>query len=492
MSESLNTTCEAGWQEHSSTLQASQLAYENLSVGWREKSSALQETQLANENLAAELQEKTIALQASQRANEDLTASLREESSALRSRQLAYDKLTAELQEKSSALQASQLAHEHLVAKFEENSSTLHSIKLANEKLTAELQVKCSDLRVSKVAKEARQASQLANKMLIAELAMFEEKISAPGLFTARNSLRYSVAYVSPPGPAKVDTAKVVVKTNPIIGAFKTSDVRSSQKTRQKVSKTISFANQYAKIPGLVVGLTAVDIFHDINIRVNAYPSEIRGDHFKINLDSWDDTKLHGAACAWLAIEADDVDFQYGSYHTSEDHSWPKAPLHNTRKITFKRKYTATPNVVVWLNVLDLGHVTNWRINSFATDVTATGFTIHIDTWDDTKLYSAVASWVAYPTNRPEVACGRFSTLDTRSPGQPQLYNSGFAAFETGVFEKPPRMFLALNSLDISCRQNMRLLVKAENVSATGMTWHLNAWSDTTLHSAGASFIAFR
>lgn len=245
-------------------------------------------------------------------------------------------------------------------------------------------------------------------------------------------------------------------------------------------------------IPGIVVGLTLVDICNKTTVRVKGYASEIQLTGFKINLDSWSDTKLHGAACAWLEIEADDLDFQYGSYHTIEHYHWSKTPSQNTRKITFKRAYSSAPQVVVWLNLFDLGPQVDWRVKTFATDVTTTGFTLHIDTWSDTKLMWTMASWMAYPTDRPGVASGSFSTRDIRSSGQPQVYNSAFEPFASGVFEKPPRVFLALNSLEIDHGQNLRLKVSADNVSAAGMTWHLDTWLNTTLLSAGASYIAFR
>lgn len=285
--------------------------------------------------------------------------------------------------------------------------------------------------------------------------------------------------------PSKINTVKDVAETNPTIGTFNTYESGSS-------SKLVSFANKYTMVPGLVVGLTLLDVDAAANVRVNAYPNEIQREHFKINVSSWNDTRLYGAACAWLAIKADDMDFQYGSYHTIEDHDWRETPHHNTRKITFKRQYPAAPKVVVWLNVIDLGCRENFRIKTFATDVTTTGFIIHIDTWSDTRLYSAMASWVAYPTVRSGVASGSFSTMDIRSSGQEQVYNSAYESFGKGVFEKPPRLFLALNALDIDRRATMRVMVKADNVSAAGMTWHLDSWRDSSMYSAGASYIALR
>lgn len=245
-------------------------------------------------------------------------------------------------------------------------------------------------------------------------------------------------------------------------------------------------------VPGVVVGLTLVDISNKTTVRVSGYASAIRLDCFEINLDSWSDTTLHGAACDWLEIEADDLDFQYGSYHTIEHYHWSKTPTQNTQKITFKRAYPSGPKVVVWLNLFDMSKEVDWRVKTFATDVTATGFNLHIDTWSDTKLMWTMASWIAYPTDRPGLASGSFSTRDIRSPGRPQQYNSAFEPYPSGVFEEPPRVFLALNSLEMDHTRNLRLKVTADNVTATGMTWHLDTWMDTTLGSAGASYIAFR
>lgn len=285
---------------------------------------------------------------------------------------------------------------------------------------------------------------------------------------------------------------KAVAKKNPAIGTFHTNELRSWKEVWQKTSKVVSFANKYSAPPNLVVGLTAVDVGRNANVRVRSSTSGVQHDRFEIHLDSWEETTLYGAGCAWLELEATESDFQYGSYHTIEDHPWTQPQIHNTRNITFARAYPAVPKVVVWLSCIDLSSGKNWRIKTFATDVSAVGFTIHIDTWADSVLYTAVASWVAYSADREGVVSGSFSTLDSRSWTQPQMRNSGHEGFKGGVFEKPPRMFLAINSLDIDCGQNLRLAVTADHVSASGMMWHLDSWEDTIMYSAGASYIALR
>lgn len=281
-------------------------------------------------------------------------------------------------------------------------------------------------------------------------------------------------------------------KNTLIIGRFHTSEVRSSKDVRHETSKLITFDPSYAMVPGIVIGLTSLDIDRDTISRVSAFASEIQCQGFKMHIDSWIDTKPYGAGCSWLQVEADDLDFQYGIYNTLEDHPSSVQQKCNTRQIKFKRAYARPPRVVVWLTSFAVGSGSSSRIRSFATGVTEVGFTIHIDTWADSRLYRAAASWIAYPQDRAGIASGSFSVNDLHSWTDPQLYNSAYEPFGIGIFDQPPRTFVALNMLDVSRDQNMRVDLHVDNVSAAGMSWHLNTLDTTILYSAGASYVAFR
>lgn len=281
------------------------------------------------------------------------------------------------------------------------------------------------------------------------------------------------------------------MKANPFIGTFKTSSVWSDPKIGGKTCKTVSFENRYKMIPGILVGLTFVDIHYKATVRLSGLASALQVNSVGINLDSWGESKLYAAACNWLEIAADDLDFQYGSYHTIGHHHRGDTPVQNRRSIVFKRAYTSTPKVLVWLNVLDMSNEACWRVKTYATDVTPSGFALHIDSWAESKLMSSMASWIAYQADRPALFGGAFSTLDRRTSGLSQLYTSAFEPFPKGVFQTPPRIFFAINSLEISHKHNMRLKVTVDNVGVDGMSWHLDTWMDTLLFSAGATYIAF-
>lgn len=233
-----------------------------------------------------------------------------------------------------------------------------------------------------------------------------------------------------------------------------------------------------------------MDLDKDRTIRVKTYASDVQTDRFNIHINTWQDSVLYTAACTWLEVEATDPDFQFGEFNTLDDHHWTKPQTLTTRLINFPRRYPVPPKVVVWLTAFDMKHDKNWRVKTFATNITATSFTIHIDTWADTVLYSAVASWIAYPADKPNIFSGSFNTMDVRRWDSPQLQNSAYVQFGRNVFSKPPRTMLAINWIDISQEQNLRLEVKSSAVTVDGMCWHLNSWADTILYSAGGSYIA--
>jgi hypothetical protein len=136
-----------------------------------------------------------------------------------------------------------------------------------------------------------------------------------------------------------------------------------------------------------------------------------------------------------------------------------------------------------------MSNADNWRCKVYATEITAQSFVIHIDTWASTILHSATASWIAHDSNLPNISSGSFNTMDLRPWYIPKRKNKGMATFEK-TFESIPRVFAALNWLDISNKTNLRLKLDISDVSAKGLTWKLDTWDRTVLYSAGASYIA--
>lgn len=164
--------------------------------------------------------------------------------------------------------------------------------------------------------------------------------------------------------------------------------------------------------------------------------------------------------------------------------------MNTAHQITFARPYTAAPKVVIWLKDLDMAKGKNKRVAAFATNITPTGFTININTWGDSILYSGAASWIAYPSNKAGVTSGTYNTLDVHPSDRPQQYTEGKVDFPRGMFSTLPNLLVAFNGFDFAGNANLRANLGA-GFSKDGMTWSLKTRDDSTMYSAGASYIAF-
>jgi hypothetical protein len=268
---------------------------------------------------------------------------------------------------------------------------------------------------------------------------------------------------------------------------FNTMDVRPHDQPQQENYKVLSMSTNPAGFP---IGLTYLDIDGHSDIRIKAFAELVTPDQVKIHLDTSADSVLYSAGCTWLTTYANDRDFQFGEFSTTDDHPFDKPQPQTSRKITFPKPFHGKPpNVIVWLNEFHMSNGANWRCKAYVTNITADSFVIHIDSWASTTLYSATASWIAYPSNRPNIASGSFNTMDVRPWYIPKKKNKGRTEFHR-TFESIPRVFAALNWLDIENKTNLRLKLEIGDVSAKGLNWRLDTWGDTILYSAGASYVA--
>ncbi|EJD33907.1 hypothetical protein AURDEDRAFT_177027 [Auricularia subglabra TFB-10046 SS5] len=294
---------------------------------------------------------------------------------------------------------------------------------------------------------------------------------------------------------AKVAFASIVLVAGTalglVYGTFDTQEVRPWDVPGQQAAKLVTFPVVYAAPPSVAVGLTGLDVSNGANIRVSASATNITRTSAYMRLDTWADTRLYSAASVWFTISPDNLYYQTGQFATTDDHPWYEPRQNTSRRITFARPYAAPPRVVVWLNFIDMDHSRNWRVSATATAVTATGFTLNLDTWADSILYTAGATWVAYPSELTGIWSGVYSTGDVRSWNPPQLVTNGTVVFPAGTFQRDPTVLSALNYLDVGYTANLRMRANVDPVSHTGMTWHFDSWADSVIYSAGASYIAF-
>lgn len=83
-----------------------------------------------------------------------------------------------------------------------------------------------------------------------------------------------------------------------------------------------------------------------------------------------------------------------GKYSTTQTRPWYPPVAINRTAISFDPIYDAEPKITIGLTQLDMDHSNNYRIQASATTVTNKGFDLNLDSWADTKLYAAGATWL--------------------------------------------------------------------------------------------------
>jgi len=273
-------------------------------------------------------------------------------------------------------------------------------------------------------------------------------------------------------------------------GSWKTQEVRLWDNPQKTTTKEVIFGRPFVAPPRLPLGFNALDLSRHANIRVTANAQNITKEGFTASLNTWADSILYSTGASWLELAPGYLEFQNGEFSTRDDHPGNKPQKETSRRIYFAHPFITPPKVIVFLKHLDMTKDKNWRVATKVSDIDANGFNIHINTWGDSILYGATAGWIAYPEDRPYVFSCTASTGDIRHWSKPQHLNSKSIGFDGVQFWRTPSVFIAINSLDFGNRANLRVKVKAKNVTATGLTWHMKSWGDSIFYSGGISILA--
>ncbi|MCP5085920.1 MAG: hypothetical protein GY952_03815 [Rhodobacteraceae bacterium] len=63
--------------------------------------------------------------------------------------------------------------------------------------------------------------------------------------------------------------------------------------------------------------------------------------------------------------------------------------------VVFSEPFKSAPSVFVTLEMLDVNHKSNHRVETVAQNITEAGFEVSFKTWGDTRVARAVAVWMA-------------------------------------------------------------------------------------------------
>lgn len=143
--------------------------------------------------------------------------------------------------------------------------------------------------------------------------------------------------------------------------------------------------------------------------------------------------------------------------------------------------------LVSTLNQIDMDHNRNIRVyaKSELTSETEGKIKNTLGSWGDSRLYGAAMSWV--DISRLQVTQGvQKGSVDAVAKAAQSKIRVTFPA----TYRETPSVQMFLTGLDMGAGHNFRIQVYAKNIDKAGFDAHIEAWDDTVLYGATASWIA--
>ncbi|KAH9059431.1 hypothetical protein EDB83DRAFT_932312 [Lactarius deliciosus] len=162
-------------------------------------------------------------------------------------------------------------------------------------------------------------------------------------------------------------------------------------------SVRINFERPFITPPKVVVFFNSIDLDRNRTWRVKTTATDIDVKGFTLNIETWSDTTFYAARACWIAYPEDHEHVFSRSVNTMDVRPWDRPQPKQSNEIGFNAvEFWRNPSVFIALNYLDIDHRANLRVNVYVDSVSTTGLTWHIDSWDNTTLYSAGATIIAF------------------------------------------------------------------------------------------------
>ncbi|KAH8978377.1 hypothetical protein EDB86DRAFT_2816114 [Lactarius hatsudake] len=165
-------------------------------------------------------------------------------------------------------------------------------------------------------------------------------------------------------------------------------------------SVRIDFERPFVTPPKVVVVFfNRIEFDKDHNWRVVTTASNIDAKGFTLNIETWSDTVLYAAQTCWIAYPEDRERIFSTSVSTMDIRPWDQQQLEHSGEISFTSssvEFFKKPSAFIALNHLDVDCKADLRINAYVDPITTTRLVWHIDSWDDTVLYAAGATIIAF------------------------------------------------------------------------------------------------
>jgi H-type lectin domain len=278
------------------------------------------------------------------------------------------------------------------------------------------------------------------------------------------------------------------------VGVWKTNHIADTTHVGNKDSREIYFASASEdESPHVPVGFKSLSISDEIDeeesihriddeepthrIGGKTYASDIYNDKFTLHIDSLPHTKLYNGAAMWFKYVSTDPDIQYGVVFVNNGTN-PNTSA--AKRITFGEPYATEPKVFVCIGGFEIS--VEWYIHVHATDIDASGFTLHVDPRGAAAVHWAQVTWVSFSANRMDMTTGTFGSME----------NGNFNGHVTLTPALPgsAEVFYAISMFDSETMGNLGINMDMSDISPSGFDWNIRESGSGKNNDVGGSYLA--
>ncbi|KAK0276339.1 hypothetical protein LTR35_010664 [Friedmanniomyces endolithicus] len=182
--------------------------------------------------------------------------------------------------------------------------------------------------------------------------------------------------------PRAATTRKLAVQTEPV---------------PRKYAKRFDFPQPFKEPVEVVCWLNRLDMTsgRDRDYKIRAFADEGDEEGFTAHLNTWDNGELHGAAMCWIAFPKLKPHVDSGRFTTTDVRKRTDPRPKTSSRVKFKQRFAVVPTVLTALSMLDTAGNADLRVRVSVSEVSREGFRWTLETWGDSTLYAAGASWIA-------------------------------------------------------------------------------------------------
>lgn len=181
--------------------------------------------------------------------------------------------------------------------------------------------------------------------------------------------------------------------------AFQSGEFEDSPSTnpRKETSHRINFDRPFVTPPKVIVFLKAWEMSGGEASRLRTFPSDIDAKGFTLHFETWGPTALLSGVAGWIAYPEDKEHIYSGAENTGEVRPWEYASKQTHSDVVFQDTEFPRPPIIFFaLSHVDIDSSKDFRIKTYVDNVSTKGMTWHIDSWADTRLWSATVSYIAF------------------------------------------------------------------------------------------------